>query len=172
MVADELSSTGEFIDGVAAIVNEGVVLKSQLKDEIALISQRAQEQGFQLPPPDILEEQILERLIITEIQLQRARQIDLVVSDQMLNESIQNMANSNGIPFEQLPAALAAQGVDYRDFREGMREEITLDQLRRIMVARQIRVSDREVEACRHGHGRQCRRQLELEPLAHPDQPA
>ena len=146
--SEELSDTGEFIDGVAAIVNEGVVLKSQLIDEIELIVRRAQEQGFQLPPPDILQQQILERLIVTEIQLQRAQQIGLNVSDQMLNDAIQRMAGQAGIPFEQMPAALASDGIDYNDFREGMRDEITLEQLRRIMVAQEIRVSDREIEAC------------------------
>jgi peptidyl-prolyl cis-trans isomerase SurA len=148
VAAEELSETGEFIDGVVAIVNEGVVLRSQLVDETKLILKRAQDQGFQLPPPDILQEQILERLIVTEIQLQRADQIGLVVSDQMLNEAIENMARASGIPFEQMPAALAADGVDYTDFRRGLRDEITLEQLRRIMVTQNINVSDREIQAC------------------------
>ena len=147
-VADELSETGEFLDGVAAIVNDGVVLKSQLRDETSLILKRAQEQGFQLPPPKVLQEQVLERLILTEIQLQRADQIGLSVSDQMLNDSIARMAQQAGIPFDQMPAALAADGIDYADFRRGMREEITLEQLRRIMVGQEIDVSDREIEQC------------------------
>ncbi|HSN72699.1 MAG TPA: peptidylprolyl isomerase, partial [Steroidobacteraceae bacterium] len=146
--ADELSETGEFLDGVAAIVNEGVVLKSQLRDETSMITKRAREQGFQLPPPNVLQEQVLERLILTEIQLQRADQIGLSVSDQMLNDSIARMAQQAGIPFEQMPAALAADGIDYADFRRGMREEITLEQLRRIMVGQEIDVSDREIEQC------------------------
>jgi peptidyl-prolyl cis-trans isomerase SurA len=147
-VAEELSDTGEFLDGVAAIVNEGVVLKSQLRDEMALIIKRASEGGFQLPPADILEEQVLERLIITEIQLQRAEQIGLVVSDQMLNEAIENMARQQGLTFDQIPAVLAEDGIDYATFRRGMRDEITLEQLRRIMVAQNIEVSDREIEQC------------------------
>ena len=146
--AEELSETGEFLDGVAAIVNEGVVLKSQLRDEILLITKRAEQQNFRLPPANVLEEQILERLILTEIQLQRANQIGLSVSDQMLNESIEIMARQSGIPFDQMPAALAADGVDYADFRRGLREEITLEQLRRIMVGQEINVSDREIEQC------------------------
>jgi peptidyl-prolyl cis-trans isomerase SurA len=146
--AEELSETGEFIDGVAAIVNEGVVLKSQLSDELALIIKRAAEGNFQLPPEGILEEQVLERLIVTEIQLQRADQIGLQVSDQMLNEAIERMAAQAGIPFDQMPAALAADGIDYADFRRGMRDEITLEQLRRIMVAQNIEVSDREIDQC------------------------
>jgi peptidyl-prolyl cis-trans isomerase SurA len=147
-VADELSETGEFLDGVAAIVNDGVVLKSQLREETEIIMRRAQEQGFQLPPANVLQEQVLERLILAEIQLQRADQIGLSVSDQMLNESIARMAQQAGIPFDQMPAALAADGIDYADFRRGMREEITLEQLRRIMVGQEIDVSDREIEQC------------------------
>ena len=146
--AEELSETGEFLDGVAAIVNEGVVLKSQLRNEMSLIIKRANEGGFQLPPATVLEEQVLERLIVSEIQKQRADQIGLVVSDQMLNEAIERMATQAGIPFDQMPAALAADGIDYADFRSGMRDEITLEQLRRIMVAQNIEVSDREIAQC------------------------
>ena len=67
-IAEELSETGEFLDGVAAIVNEGVVLKSQLRAELEMIVKRARESDFQLPPADVLEEQVLERLINKEIQ--------------------------------------------------------------------------------------------------------
>ncbi|HSM29266.1 MAG TPA: peptidylprolyl isomerase [Woeseiaceae bacterium] len=147
-IAEELSETGEFLDGVAAIVNDGVVLKSQLRDETSLIIRRAEEQDMRLPPANVLQEQVLERLILTEIQLQRADQIGLSVSDQMLNDSIARMAQQAGIPFDQMPAALAADGIDYADFRRGMREEITLEQLRRIMVGQEIDVSDREIEQC------------------------
>lgn len=146
--AEELSETGEFLDGVAAIVNEGVVLKSQLRVELDRLIKRANEGGFQLPPATVLQEQVLERLIVAEIQKQRADQIGLVVSDQMLNEAIERMASQAGIPFDQMPAALAADGIDYADFRSGMRDEITLEQLRRIMVAQNIEVSDREVAQC------------------------
>ena len=146
--AEELSETGEFLDGVAAIVNEGVVLKSQLRLELDRIIKRANEGGFQLPPANVLQEQVLERLIISEIQKQRADQIGLVVSDQMLNEAIERMASQADIPFDQMPAGLAADGIDYADFRNGMRDEITLEQLRRIMVAQNIEVSDREITQC------------------------
>jgi peptidyl-prolyl cis-trans isomerase SurA len=66
----------------------------------------------------------------------------------MLNEAIERMAAQAGIPFDQMPAALAADGIDYADFRRGMRDEITLEQLRRIMVAQNIEVSDREIDQC------------------------
>jgi peptidyl-prolyl cis-trans isomerase SurA len=150
LAAEELSETGEFLDGVAAIVNEGVVLKSQLMQQTAMIIKRARDSDppMQLPPPNILREQLLERLIITEIQLQRAAMIGLQVSDQYLNESIAQIAASNNVRFEDMPALLAQDGVDYATFRREMREEITLEQLRRIDVGQRINVSPREIQQC------------------------
>jgi len=148
--SDELSQTGEFLDGVAAIVNEGVVLKSQVRDQTAMIIQRASQSDppMPLPPANILREQLLERLIVTEIQLQRAERIGLQISDQMLNEAIGRIAASNGVAFDDMPAILAQDGVDYATFRSELRDEITLEQLRQIDVGRRIQVSQREIEQC------------------------
>lgn len=148
LAADELSETGEFLDGVVAIVNEGVVLTSHFNDQLQTIKERAEKQGMQLPPAGVLEEQILERLIINEIQLQRAARIGLVISDAMLNDSIRRLAEQSNARFEDMPALLAADGIDYASFRRGLREEITIEQLRRIEVAQSIDVSDREIEQC------------------------
>ena len=147
-IAEELSDTGEFLDGVAAIVNEGVVLKTQLYDQLDVIRKNAAQQGLQLPPADILEEQVLERLIVSEIQLQRANRIGLNVSDEMLNQSIAGIAAQNNVPFEEMPRVLAEDGVDYAEFRRSLREEITLSQLRRIEVGQSINVTEREIEQC------------------------
>jgi peptidyl-prolyl cis-trans isomerase SurA len=149
-MADELSQTGQFIDGVAAIVNEGVVLKSQLREQTAMIIARAGKTNppMQLPPPNILREQLLERLILTEIQLQRAERIGLQVSDQMLSQAIGRIAAQQGIAFEDMPAALAADGIVYAVFRRELRDELTLDQLQRIDVGQRIRVSPREIQQC------------------------
>ena len=150
VVADDLSETGEYLDGIAAIVNEGVVLKSQFDKQLAMIRQRAAEQNMQLPPDDVLHEQILERLIVTEIQLQRADRIGLTsqISDQYINSSLQRIADQNGIRFEDLPAMLAADNVDYSEFRESLREELTINELKGIEVLRNIDVSEREIEQC------------------------
>lgn len=148
--AEELSDTGEFLDGVAAVVNEGVVLKSQLREQTALIIKRARsaDPPMQLPPANILREQLLERLILSEIQLQRADMIGLQISDAMLNESIGRIAEQNGVSFEDMPELLARDGVDYAAFRRDLREEITLEQLRRIDVGQRINVSPREIQQC------------------------
>ncbi len=147
-LADELSLTGEFIDGIAAVVDDGVVLKSQLADQLALISQRAADQNIPLPPDAELEEQMLERLIMTEVQLQRADRMGLRISDQMVNESIGLIAEQNGVQFEDMPAMLAADGIDYAKFRRDLREEITLEQLRRADVGNRIAYSERELQMC------------------------
>lgn len=147
-IADELSSTGEFLDGVAAIVNEGVVLKSQLNQQLAAIVARAQEQGLQMPPQGVLEQQVLERLILTEIQLQRADRIGLQISDQDLNNYLANVALQNGVRLEDLPQLMAKDGIDYAAFRRQLRDDITVEQLRRIEVGQSINVSEREITQC------------------------
>ena len=147
-LAAELSSTGEMLDGVAAVVNEGVVLKSELEQQTAIITARARDQGLQLPPPNVLREQVLERLVLEQIQLQRAERVGIQISDQMLNSAIAQVAEENGIPFERLPEMLAQDGVNYGEYRSEMRKQLILDQLRRIDVTGRISVAPREIEQC------------------------
>ena len=146
--AKELSTTGEMLDGIAAIVNEGVVLKSQLQKEIKTITLRASQEDMQLPSEDIIQEQVLESLIVEEIQLQRAERIGLQLSDQILNSTIANISQQNNIPFEKLPEALAAEGIDYAEYRRDIRKNLILEQLRDIEVIRKITVSPREIDVC------------------------
>ena len=146
--AEELSSTGEFLDGIVAIVDDGVVLRSQLAEQTQMVLERAEAQNIPLPPASELQEQLLERLIITEVQLQHAQRVGLRISDQMLNDSIGRIAEQNGVRFEDMPAILEADGIEYATFRRDLREEITLEQLRRAVVANNIEVTDRELDNC------------------------
>ena len=146
--AQELSETGQFVDGVAAVVNEGVVLKSELAREEELILLRATQQGMQLPPAHVIREQVLERLVVEEIQLQRAFRIGIQVSDQMLNQTIAAIAENAGSSFEDMPEILARQGIDYGEYRRDTRKQMMLEQLRRIEVINRISVSPREIEQC------------------------
>ena len=116
--------------------------------QIDTVSKNADAQGIPLPPMEVLEEQLMERLILTEIQLQRADRIGLSVSDQQLNQAIASIAAQNQVAFEEMPRVLAQDGVDYAQFRQQLREEITVDQLRRIEVGQSINVSEREIEQC------------------------
>lgn len=142
----ELSTSGVPLDRVIAIVNDGIVLQSQLDTQSAMIVERLQSQGTQLPPADVLRQQVLERLVLQEIQMQRAGRLGVQVPDEMLNEALRDVAQRNGIPFEQMPATLAAQGIDYATYREEMRREITMSMLRQRDVVPRIYVSPRELD--------------------------
>jgi peptidyl-prolyl cis-trans isomerase SurA len=143
----ELSTTGVPLDRVVAIVNDGVVLQSQLDNQSRLIMGRLREQGTQLPPADVIRQQVLERLVLQEVQVQRAQRLGVQVSDEMLNEALRDVARRNGLPFEQMPLALEAQGIDYVSYREEMRREITLSLLRQRDVIPRIHVSPRELDS-------------------------
>ena len=148
LAADELSDSGQMLDGIAAVVNEGVVMKSELAQQTEAIRQRAQREGLQLPPPDSLDERVLEGLIMEQIQLQRAERFVIQISDQMVNATLASLAQQGGIPFERLPQALAADGIDYAEYRRDVRKQMVLEQLRQIDVIRRITVAPREIEAC------------------------
>jgi peptidyl-prolyl cis-trans isomerase SurA len=142
----ELSDAGELLDGIAAIVNDGIVLKSELDLEVERIVERLRAQGTQLPPPQVLREQVLERLVIQRIQLQRAQRANIDVSDETLNQALANIAERNNTTLADLPRLLAAEGVDYASYRADLRNQIALDQLRQKEVVGRIGVSPREVD--------------------------
>ena len=144
----ELSTRGVLLDRVAAVVNDGIVLTSDLDRQQRLIGDRLQQAGQQLPPGNILRQQVLERLIMQEIQLQRADRLGIKVSDEMVNQALAEVAQRNGIQFSDLPAALEQQGLDYRTYREEVRREMTLSGLRQRDVYTRIYISPREVEQC------------------------
>jgi peptidyl-prolyl cis-trans isomerase SurA len=137
---------GELLDRIAAIVNDGLVLKSELDAQMDAVTKRLQEQKVELPSQSVLKQQVLDRLILQEIEAQHAKRIGLTVSDEQLNSALQEIATHNKIPFDQLPTALAAQGVDYKQYREAMRKELTLSTLRQRDVIAHITVTPHELE--------------------------
>ena len=141
-------TTGVLLDGIAAIVNDGIVLRSDLDRQLQVITTRLEQQGQQLPPRNILRQQVLERLVIQEIQMQRAERLGIQVPDEALNQALTEVAARNNIKFSELPQALEAQGIDYRTYRDEVRREMILGQLRQRDVYTRIYVSPREVEQC------------------------
>ena len=137
---------GEMLDRIAAIVNEGLVLKSELDMQMDSVTKRLTDQRIELPSQSVLRQQVLDRLIVQEIQVQRAKHVGLTISDEQLNGALQEIAARNKIPFDQLPTALAAQGIDYKQYRESMRKELTLNTLRQRDVISHINVTPRELE--------------------------
>jgi peptidyl-prolyl cis-trans isomerase SurA len=142
----ELSSSGVLLDRIAAVVNDGVVLVSQLDEQTDEIIQRLRQQKTELPPRNVLRKQILERLIIEEVQIQRANRLGIEVSEEMLNGALEDVGKRNNIPFPDLPRALAQQGIDYRDYRDEIRRQMTLQLLRQRDVIGRINISPRELE--------------------------
>jgi peptidyl-prolyl cis-trans isomerase SurA len=142
----ELSTRGQQIDKIAAVVNEGVVLKSQVDQQYEAVVARLEGQEGQMPPAQVIRQQVLERLVLQEIQAQRAERLGITVSDEMLNSALRDVAQRNSIPFDQMPMAMARQGIDYAAYREEMRREIALSLLRQRDVLTRIYVSPRELE--------------------------
>jgi peptidyl-prolyl cis-trans isomerase SurA len=142
----ELSSTGEMLDGIAAVVNDGVVLKSQLEMELQRITQRLEAQGTQVPPMSTLATQVLERLVVNQIQLQRAQRLGIQISDETLNVALSNVAQRNNTSLSELPEMLASEGVDYTAYRAEMREQLAIEQLRQRDVTGRIGITPRELD--------------------------
>lgn len=141
-----LSDRGFMIDRVAAVVNDGVVLRSELDEQLLMITERLREQNLEMPPASILREQVLERLILQEIQMQRARRAGIRINDEMLNQALADVAQRNGTTLARLPTELAAQGVDYASYRESVRREMALQVLQQRDVIQRINVSPRELD--------------------------
>lgn len=141
-----LSDRGVMLDRVAAVVNEGVVLASELDEQVLVIADRLKSQGLEMPPANVLRQQVLERLILQEIQMQRAQRAGIRIGDESLNQALADVAQRNGISLAQLPAALAQQGIDYAGYRETVRKEMTLQVLQQRDVIQRINVSPRELE--------------------------
>ena len=144
--AAELSKRGVLMDRVAAIVNDSVVTTSELDEQVAVITERLQQQRTALPDSDTLRKQVLDRLIVQEVQMQRANRVGIKVGDEQLNAALTEIAQRNNIRLADLPRALAQQGVDYAGFRDNIRKEITLTQLRQRDVIGKINVTPRELE--------------------------
>jgi peptidyl-prolyl cis-trans isomerase SurA len=142
----ELDTRGVLLDRIAAIVNDGVVLNSDLDQQVEAVSERLRQQKLDLPPQNVLRQQVLERLVVQEIQLQRAQHDGVKVTDETLNAALSDVARRNNLTLSQLPQALAEQGLDYGAYREDLRREITLTMLRQRDVLERIVVTPKEID--------------------------
>lgn len=142
----ELSSEGMLLDRIAAVVNDGVVLTSELDEQTEEVIARLKQQNTELPPRNVLRQQILERLVVDEIQMQRASRLGIQVSDEMLNGALADVAQRNNMSFADLPRELESQGIDYRTYRDEIRKQLTLQLLRQRDVIGRINISPRELD--------------------------
>jgi peptidyl-prolyl cis-trans isomerase SurA len=135
------------LDRVVAVVDEGVVLQSELQARLQQIESRLRAQGTRLPPQKVLRKRVLDQLILERIQIQRARQMGVRIGDNELNRAMQNVASNNGFSsldaFEQ---ALASEGLSFQQAREQIRREMLVSRIQQQLVGRRIRITEREVD--------------------------
>lgn len=134
------------LNRVVAIVDNDVVMQSQLDSRLREVQQTIAQRGGALPPEHVLSQQVLERLIIENIQLQIGERSGIRITDEELNQAIGTIAQRNGMSIEQFRAALAADGLSYNDARDQVRREMIISRVRQRRVAERIQVTDQEVQ--------------------------
>ena len=141
-----LSAKIEILDRVAIIVGEGVVLESQVKNMLENIEKRYQEQGAPMPPKEIIMEQIHERLIVEELQLQLANRAGVRVSDGELNNAFERIAANNNLSLEDFIQTLEIEGESYESLRSQVRKEMVIQRVQQGRVSQEIDITEQELE--------------------------
>ncbi|MCO8170628.1 peptidylprolyl isomerase [Pseudomonas sp. 21LCFQ02] len=134
------------LDSVVAIVDNDVIMKSQLDQRVREVQQTIAKRGGGTPPAEALQPQALDRLILENLQLQMGDRAGIRISDEELNSAVETIAQRNGMSIEQFRAALAHDGLSYNDAREQIRREMIISRVRQRRVAERIQVSEQEVK--------------------------
>jgi peptidyl-prolyl cis-trans isomerase SurA len=134
------------LDRILVVVDEDIVMQSELESQVRRIREQLRQQGATLPPTSVLERQITEQLILQKIQIQKAAESELEVPEERLEAQIQEIANKNKLNIEQFKEILQSDGYLFSEFREQIRVEMMISSLRRQEVDRRIRVSENEIE--------------------------
>lgn len=134
------------LDRIIAVVNDDVIMQSELEGKLRTVRNQLEQQGTALPPTGILEKQILDRLILNKLQLQLASDTGIRVDDETLNRTISNIASENKISLTQFREILEKDGYSYERFREDIRNEIIIARLRERQVDNRVTVTDREID--------------------------
>ena len=141
-----LNAKVEVLDRIAIIVGEGVVLESQINNLLETIEQRYAEQGAAMPPADAMLEQVQERLIIEELQLQMARQAGVRVGDGELNQAFEEIAQNNDLSLEAFIESMESEGASYEELRDQVRKEMIIQRVQRGKVGRQVNITEQELD--------------------------
>ena len=136
----------ELLDRVVAVVDSGVIMESQLNSRVEEILQRIKNDNAELPPLNLIEEQVLDRLIIEEIQLQIADRAGIKISDSELNQTLARVAAQNSLSLEEFRIKLEGEGTSYRSFRDTIRKELIIQRVQRGKVGAKIDISEQEIE--------------------------
>jgi len=144
LVAQVLSS--EPIEKIVAVVEDDVILQSELDRAVSAILNQYARNPQQLPPRDILERQVLDRLIMVKLQMQRAESTGIRIGDIEVDQALGHLAQQNKITVEQLRNSVEHEGLSFGEFRNTMREELTLQKLRQRIMQSRINVTDSEID--------------------------
>ena len=143
----QAQSTLQPIDRIAAVVNEDVILRSELNRAVANISAQYAGRENQLPPRAVLEKQVLERLVLVRLQVARAQDTGVRVADPEIDQAIAGIASQNRVTPEQLREQVVSDGTPYNVFRESIRDELLTQRLRQRFAQGRISVSEAEIDA-------------------------
>jgi len=144
--AGEYTETRRPLNQVVAVVNDGIIVSSELGAAIVEVEKQLQAKNTQIPSRDVLAKQVLERLVVEKLQLQIAERSGTSIDDNALNEEIRTLAKENGMTMTDFRAVLERDGYDYPAFREDLRKQLLIQQTRRQMVGSRIKVTDQEVD--------------------------
>ena len=134
------------VDAIVAVVNTDVITMKELDERLQLVEQRMKRQNMQPPPRELLQKQLLERLIVSRAQMQFARETGIRVDDIMLDRAIARIAEQNGVTVQVLRDQLERDGISFARFRDEIREEITLQRLREREVDNRLQITESEVD--------------------------
>jgi peptidyl-prolyl cis-trans isomerase SurA len=134
------------LDRIIAVVDEDVVMQSELEEQMARVRLQLRQQGTQMPPTPVLERQVMERLVLEKIQLQLADRAGVEVEENALDRAVQDIAARNKLSMEQFREILESEGHQFEQFREQIRQEIIMAKLRKKEVDNRVKVRDQEVE--------------------------
>lgn len=135
------------LDRIVAVVDEDVILSSELDRAVNNITRQYAGRENQLPPREVLERQVLERLVLLKLQLARAEQTGVRVTDQEIDGAIAGIARQNQVSLQQLRQQLAADGESYADFRDSIRDELIIQRMRQRFAQSRVAVSEAEIDA-------------------------
>ena len=135
------------LDRIAIIVDDGVVMESQIKSSIIKINQRYEDQNIPKPPLDVVEENVKEQLIIEELQLQLADRAGVRISDAELNVTVERLARNNQMSLEEFISFIENSGDSYEDLRDDIRKEMRIQRIQRGRVNSTIDITEKEFDA-------------------------
>lgn len=136
----------QLVDRIIAVVNQEVITQFELNDRMQRVTRELEQRNTPLPPKDVLEAQVLERLITERVQLQRASETGLRVDEPLLDRTVERVAQSNSMSPAEFRAAIERDGIPMSKFREELRNEILLTRLREREVDNRITISENEVD--------------------------